>query len=86
MYTAWRDMHSHISALWISPWGKILLIKVAFVGVAVLLGGSVRFRCLRRPATGDRAIAMSKLLRSEAAVMVAILCISGLLANTSPGI
>ncbi len=86
MYTAWRDMHSHISALWISPWGKILLTKVALVGVAVLLGGSARFRCLRRPATSDRATALSRLLRSEATVMVAILCVSGVLANTSPGI
>ena len=84
LYVAWCDMHGAASVLWISPWGRTLLAKVAFVAVAALLGSLTRFRCLGRPATSRRAITMTQLLRSEAAVMLAILCISGLLANSSP--
>jgi putative copper export protein len=79
-------MHGTVSALWISPWGRTLLAKVAFVGLAALLGSLTRFRCLGRPATSRRATTMTNLLRSEAAVMVAILSISGLLANASPSV
>lgn len=83
-YTAWHDIHGNISALWTGAWGRTLLAKIAFVGFAMSLGSLTRFRCLRRPASPDRASAMTRLLRFEAIVMMAILCISGLLANTNP--
>ena len=85
LITSWTDMHGAISSLWTSPWGKTLVTKVAFVAAAALLGSLTRFRCLGHPPTSGRAVTMTKLLRFEAAVMVAILCISGLLANTNPG-
>lgn len=85
LYVSWRDVHGATGALWISSWGRILLAKGAFVGLAALLGSLTRFRCLGRPATSERAARMTNLLRSEAAVMAAILCISGLLANVNPG-
>jgi copper resistance protein D len=85
LYVSWRDVHGTASALWTSSWGKILLTKGAFAGLAALLGSLTRFRCLGCPATSERAALMTNLLRSEAAVMAAILCISGLLANTNPG-
>ena len=85
LYISWRDMHGALSGLWTSSWGKILITKVAFVGLAALLGSLTRFRCLGRPADSERATIMRNLLRAEAAVMVTILFISGLLANTNPG-
>lgn len=85
LYTSWRDMHGEIHTLWTGAWGRTLLIKGAFVGLAALLGSLTRFCCLRRPATGSRAMTMTRLMRSEAAVMGVILCVSGLLANTNPG-
>ena len=84
LITSWNDMHGAVTTLWTSVWGKILLTKLVFVAMALLLGSSTRFRCLGRPATSDRGTMMIKLLRSEAVVMAAILCISGLLANTNP--
>lgn len=85
VYTSWRDMHGAIHILWSGSWGKILLMKGVFVGVAALLGSLTRLRCLARPATGETAATMTRLLRSEAIVMMAILCLSGLLGNTNPG-
>lgn len=85
LYTSWHDMHGHINTLWTGAWGRTLFVKGAFVGFAALLGSLTRFRCLRRPASRGRALTMARLLRSEAAVMGVILCISGLLANTNPG-
>lgn len=85
LYTSWRDMHGEIHTLWTGAWGRILLVKGAFVGLAALLGSLTRFRCLRRPATGNRAMMMTRLMRWEAAVMGVILFVSGLLANTNPG-
>lgn len=85
LYTSWSDMHGAINTLWTTPWGKTLATKVAFVTVAALLGSLTRFRCLGRPATGSRATTMTNLLRAEAFVMVAVLCLSGFLANTNPG-
>jgi copper resistance protein D len=85
LYTSWRDMHGTFHVLWTSDWGKTLLAKGAFVGIALLLGSLTRFRCLARPPVGGRAILMTRLVRSEALVMLVILSFSGLLANTSPG-
>ena len=84
LYVSWRDVHGAASVLWTSPWGKILLTKGAFAGLAALLGSLTRFRCLGCPATSERAALMTNLLCSEAAVMAAILCLSGSLANTNP--
>jgi copper resistance protein D len=83
LYTSWRDMHGTISPLWTTPWGRILAAKGVLVALAVFLGSLTRFRCLGRPATSKRAAAMRNLMRSEAAVMAVILCLSGVLANTS---
>jgi copper resistance protein D len=83
LYISWRDMHGAITPLWTSSWGKILTTKAAFVAFAVLLGSLTRFRCLGRPPSGGRASTMTKLIRSEAAVMAGILCLSGVLANTA---
>jgi copper resistance protein D len=82
LYTSWRDMHGAITPLWTSSWGKILTTKAVFVAIAVLLGSLTRFRCLGRPPSGRRAYTMTKLIRSEAAVMAGILYLSGVLANT----
>jgi copper resistance protein D len=82
LYISWRDMHGAITSLWTTSWGKILVTKAVFVAFAVLLGSLTRFRCLGHPPSGRRAYTMTKLIRSEAAVMAGILCLSGVLANT----
>ncbi len=84
IYTSDRELNNTLSGLWTSAWGKILIVKVTFVLAAILLGAMGRFLCLGRPAEGERAALMVRLLFTEAAVMICILCLSGLLGNTAP--
>ena len=83
MYTSGSELGGRFGPLWTTPWGKILLTKAAFVCVASVLGSLSRFTCLRFPVNGGRAARFAGLVRAEAIVMAVILCISGLLANTS---
>jgi len=84
VYTSWRELNGSLSGLWSSGWGGVLLIKIAFVSLALALGAITRFKCVQCPATGERAKLMVRLLWAEALVMIVILCLSGLLANTMP--
>lgn len=84
IYTSDRELNGILSGLWTSGWGRILLTKLAFVSLALGLGAITRFKCVKRPATGERAELMARLLRAEAFAMIVILCLSGLLANTPP--
>jgi putative copper resistance protein D len=83
IYTSGNELGGRFGPLWTTPWGKILLTKGAFVCVALVLGSLSRFTCLRFPVNGGRAARFAGLVRAEAIVMAVILCISGLLANTS---
>jgi len=84
IYTSWRELDGSLSGLWSSGWGRILLTKIAFVSLALALGAITRFKCVQRPATSESAERMVRLLRAEALIMIVILCLSGLLANTAP--
>jgi putative copper resistance protein D len=84
IYTSWRELNGSLSGLWSSGWGRILLTKIAFVSVALALGAISRFKCVQCPASSERAKLMVRLLWAEALIMVVILCLSGLLANTAP--
>jgi putative copper resistance protein D len=84
IYTSDRELNNSLSALWTSTWGKILLIKLAFVGAAIVLGAMNRLLCLQRPATQERARLLKRLLLTEALLMGCILCLSGLLGSTAP--
>ena len=84
LYISWSDMHGVVGRIVTTTWGKTLLIKVTLAGLAAVLGSLVRFRCVKRPATAERAAMMVKLMRAEAVAMVVILCVSGLLANSNP--
>ncbi len=81
---SYRDLNGVLSGLWLSGWGKILIAKLTLVALALTLGALARFRCVQCPPAGDRAALMVRLVRTEAVVMVLILCISGVLANTAP--
>ncbi|HWE50805.1 MAG TPA: CopD family protein [Bryobacteraceae bacterium] len=84
VYISYSELDGALSGLWLSGWGNILIAKLILVGLALALGALTRFRCVQRPATGERAKLMVQLVRAEAVVMILILCISGLLANTAP--
>jgi putative copper resistance protein D len=84
IYAADRELNNSLADLWTSAWGRILLTKIAFVLIALVLGAVSRFLCLQRAATGKRAALLVRLLFTEAVVMLLVLCLSGLLANTAP--
>lgn len=83
IYTTDRELSPSLSALWTSTWGRILLLKIACVGAALMLGALCRFKCLRLEADSARAMKLAKWQRTEAAVMVVVLSISGVLASTN---
>jgi len=88
LITGYREINLPPSGLWTgiqtSPWGKILLAKIVCVLIALALGASSRFLCLGRECSHPRRRLLSRLLFAEAIVMIAILCLSGLLGNISP--
>jgi putative copper resistance protein D len=84
IYASDKELNNSLAALGTSTWGKILLIKLAFVGAAVVLGAMNRMLSLQRPATEERSLLLKRLLFTEALLMGCILCLSGLLGTTAP--
>jgi putative copper resistance protein D len=84
IYNSDRELNGSLSALGRSGWGRVLISKAAFVCLALALGAVARFKYVVRPATGERVALLVRLLRAEAIVMIVILCLSALLANTAP--
>lgn len=82
----WRIVGSW-DALLDSDYGTVLLVKVGLVAVVALLGGYNRFRLVphasrAEPGTGRHRL--SRVVRVEAALLVAVVVATGLLVNTSP--
>ena len=84
IYTSDRELNGAWSGLWRSDWGRILMTKIALVSLALALGACTRFQCVQRPATSRTTALMVRLVRAEAIVMILILSLSGVLANTPP--
>jgi putative copper export protein len=84
IYTSDRELNGVLSGLWRTGWGRILMTKIALVFLALALGACTRFQCVQRPATSRTAALMVRLVRAEAVVMILILSLSGVLANTPP--
>ena len=84
IYTADRELNNTLAGLWTSAWGKILIVKIAFVLVAVSLGATCRLLHRRADSTQQRSTQIVRLVTSEAVVMIAVICLSGLLGNNAP--
>lgn len=84
VYSSDRELSGTLSGLWMSTWGRILIVKVTFVLIALMLGAASRYLYLRNHATRERSCHLRNLVFSEAIAMLAILCLSGLLGNTAP--
>ena len=89
IFNAMRGLGDTWGPLTESQWGKILLVKLALVALALLLGGMNRFGVLprlRRAASTDAARACNRLIRFEAIVLIAVLCAAAALAHSAPGV
>lgn len=76
-------------ALLVSTYGRLLLAKLGLVAVVVALAACNRLRFLPRisriPGAAEQWLSLRRTLRWEAAVLVAVLAVTGFLTNTSPG-
>lgn len=75
-------------ALVSSSYGRLLVLKLGLVAVVVLLAGWNRFRLLPRvikePTVPLRWSALRRVVALEAAVLVAVLLVTGFLSNANP--
>jgi putative copper resistance protein D len=92
LYSAWHNLGS-ASALAGNPYGAVLLIKVALVAVAVMLGGINRFFVMPslmaglrsgKPETAPSARRFAMILRTEAGVLLGVLTLAAILSATPP--
>lgn len=88
-FSAWHNLHTP-AALVGNPYGTALLVKLALVACAALLGGANRFIVMPQlqaalRAHADAALARFVLiLRVESAVLLAVLIAAALLSSASP--
>ena len=85
IYNSWEGLGGSLSPLPNSAWGRMLLLKLSFVLLA--LGHGVRVRFLLRtqdPWTQSRTSIMRKWVRAEALFILLVLGCSAWLANLPP--
>ena len=87
VFDAIRGTGGSVAALLHSTWGHVLLLKLALVAFALVLGGMNRFstlpRLTRTASTGD-ARDFANLLYLEALVMIGVLVVAAALAHGAP--
>jgi putative copper resistance protein D len=92
VFNTWRQLQ-HFSDLWTSEYGRILLIKLALVGVMMAIGTLNRFRWVPRVVDsaaqpGGTSTAplqfFHRVLRVDAVVFITIIIAASILGATSP--
>jgi putative copper resistance protein D len=85
IYNSYRGLGGTLAPLVHSQWGGALDLKSVLVGVAFALGATCRGMLRRnRSLSSTQASRLGLVLRSEAIVMLLILLVSALLANSAP--
>jgi putative copper resistance protein D len=85
IYNSWKGLGGSLSPLPHSDWGRMLLLKLSFVLLA--LGHGKRVRLLlknQRSWTASRSVIMRRWVRTEAVLMLAVFVCSAWLANLPP--
>jgi putative copper resistance protein D len=82
IYNAWRGLGGSISPLPHTAWGRMLLVKICIVLMALFHGGRVRLLLQEnRSSKPDRIALIHRWLRVEALLMFFVLVVSAWLAN-----
>ena len=84
---AWR-IHRSWASVFESDHGRVLLLKLALVAVALAFASWNRFRLLPSIRTADAATGLRRLqriVRAEAATLGVVIAITGILVNLPPG-
>jgi copper resistance protein D len=86
IYNAWKGLGGSLSPLPHSAWGRMLLLKLSLVLLALCHGVRVRF-LLRSPSpwAPRQTTIMRRWVRAEALLMFLVLACSAWLANLPPG-
>ncbi|MEU6251037.1 copper resistance protein CopC [Glycomyces sp. NPDC047010] len=85
---AWA-IHRSWASLFESDHGRVLLIKLGLVAVALALAGWNRYRLVPLVQGTDPAAGLARLrrtVRAEAAVLAAVIAVTGVLVNLPPGV
>ncbi|MEM5327464.1 CopD family protein [Paraburkholderia sp. JHI2823] len=88
VFDALRGSGGSIDAIVNSTWGRVLLIKVALVLIALVMGGFNRLVAmpeLRRSASTAAARRFVNVIHLEAIVMIGVLVTAAVLAHSVPG-
>ncbi|MEG9436316.1 CopD family protein [Edaphobacter sp. HDX4] len=80
---SWLITEGKLEHIRSSTWGTLLIVKMAFVLVALTLGFLNR-RDINGSLTAETQLAVAKRIRLEAPIMLVILCASGWLSALSP--
>lgn len=85
LYLAWLELE-HFGALWLTAYGKVLLVKVVFVGGAMALGAFNRFRLTRGVLRGDEKASrsMKRIVAAEVLLIALVLSVTSLWRFTPP--
>jgi putative copper resistance protein D len=85
IYNAWRGLGGAVSPLPHTAWGRMLIVKVCLVLLALFHGGRVRLLLPEnRSSKPDRTALIQSWLRAEALLMLFVLLVSAWLANLPP--
>jgi putative copper resistance protein D len=88
LFNAWRGTGGSAEALTQSGWGHALIVKLAFVAAALLLGALNRWSALprlQRTASTTDAHTVINLMRVEAMLMVGVFVAASVLSHSLPG-
>ena len=82
---AWVNLPT-IAASWQTGYGRLLLAKLALVGLLLLMGAHNHFNLVPRVVAGDVGAAtdLRQIVRRELAVVAVVVVLTALLVNTSP--
>ena len=85
VYNAWKGLGGSLHQLPHTAWGRMLMVKVFIVLLALFHGARVRL-LLQQDSSwkSDRTALVSRLLRIEALLMVFVLVVSASVANLPP--
>lgn len=85
IYNSWKGVGGSLTAMTHSAWGRMLLLKLFFVVLALAHGVRVRLLLKGRLSwRHDDAMIMQKWIRAEAILMVVVIGCSAWLANLPP--
>jgi copper resistance protein D len=87
-FNAVRGSGGALAAIEQSAWGQVLMLKLALVALALVLGGLNRFSALprlRRTASTMDAHTFANLLHLEALLMIGVFAAAAALADSVPG-